>query len=214
MVKVKICGNRTVQDVETSQGADAQGFIVGIPSSPRNLDATWAKWLVNAVKLFNTAVLVTMVSDPDQLAALMEEIHPDVLQIHKELSLTELLQIREVIPEPIKLCSLLSVDEPVENLIKRALVLAQPPLDALVLDSRRGTQPGGTGTVHDWQASGAIREAIVPFPVILAGGLTPENAREAVEAVRPYAIDVSSGVEEKGTKCRAKVEALLRMVRI
>lgn len=213
MVKVKICGNRTVQDVEISQDADAQGFIVGVSSSPRNLDPTWAKWLVNAVKLFNTTVLVTMVSDPDQLAPFVEEIRPDVLQIHKELSLTELLQIREVIPEPIKLCSLLSVDEPVENLIKRALVLAQSPLDALVLDSRCGADQGGTGTTHDWQASRAIREAIIPFPVILAGGITPENARAAVETVRPYAIDVSSGVEEKGTKCRAKVEALLRRVR-
>ncbi len=213
MVKVKICGNRTVQDVEISRDADAQGFIVGVPSSPRNLDPTWAKWLVHAVKLFNTAVLVTTVSDPDQLAAFVEEICPDVLQIHKELSLTELLQIREVISEPIKLCSLLSVGEPVENLIKRALVLAQPPLDALVLDSRHGAQQGGTGTVHDWQASRAIREAIVPFPVILAGGITPENAREAVEAVQPYALDISSGVEENGAKCRAKVETLLYRVR-
>ncbi len=212
MVKVKICGNRTLDDVEITGGADAQGFIVDVPSSPRNLDLCWAKWLVRTVKLFNVAVLVTQASEPERLAQLTEEVRPDVLQIHKELSLSELQRIRRAIPAPVKLCSLLSVNEPVENLIKRALVLAQPPLDALLLDSRRGAQLGGTSRVHDWQVSRAIREAVQPFPVILAGGITPQNVIEAIRAVRPYALDVSSGVEEQGRKSPVKVQALLERV--
>ncbi len=212
-VKIKICGNRTLDDVEITCGADAQGFIVGIPSSPRNLEPRWAKWLINAVKLFNTAVLVTQVSDPVSLAALVDEVRPDAVQIHKELSPLELEQIRWAIPMSIKLYSLLSINGSSDDLIKRALHLAQPPLDALLLDSRHGGRLGGTGLVHNWQISRVICDAIQPFPVILAGGITPKNIHRAIEKVQPYAVDVSSGVEENGQKCREKVEALLQTVR-
>jgi len=117
MVKIKICGNRTLEDVEITRGADAQGFIVDIPGSPRNLDPSWAKWLVRTVKLFNVAVLVTQVSEPERLAQLYKAVRPDILQIHKELSLDELRRIRRAIPAPVKLCSLLSVNGSAESLI-------------------------------------------------------------------------------------------------
>jgi len=213
MIKVKICGNRTLQDVRVTRGADAQGFVVGVPDAPRNLDPCRAKQLIRSVKVFNDAVLVTTISDPQRLAELVEETRPDVLQIHKELSLAELRRIRQAIPTPVRLCSLLAVEGSVDDLIKRALVLAQPPLDALILDTSVRGRSGGTGLPHDWEISRKIRQAIEPFPVILAGGLTLQNVRRAIEIVEPYAVDVSSGVEEDGAKCPKKVEAFLREVR-
>ena len=212
-VRVKICGNRTIQDVQTTRGADAQGFIVGVPSSPRDLDPCWAKWLIRSVRLFNVAVLVTTESDPERVAELVEETEPNVLQIHKELSLAEIKEIYRLLPRGVQLCSLLAIDGPAEYLVRRALVLAQPPLDALVLDTRIGGRSGGTGIPHNWQVSREVRKAIEPFPVILAGGLTPENVGQAIEIVEPYAVDVSSGVERDGRKCPYKVESFLREVR-
>ncbi len=212
-VRVKICGNQSIHDVQVSRGADAQGFIVGVPSSPRDLDPCWAKWLIRSVKLFNVSALVTTASDPEPLAEIVEETEPDVLQIHKELSLTELRAIRRAISLPVRICSLLAVDGPPNDLIRRAMALAQPPLDALVLDTRINGRSGGTGVPHDWQISREVRRAIEPFPVILAGGLTPENVRQAIEIVEPYAVDVSSGVERDDRKCPEKVGAFLREVR-
>jgi len=212
-VRVKICGNRTIQDVQTTRGADAQGFIVSVPSSPRNLDPCWAKWLIRSVRLFNVAVLVTTESDPERVAQLVEETEPDVLQIHRELSLAEIKEIHRLLPRGVQLCSLLAIDGPADPLVRRALGLAQPPLDALVLDTRIGDRSGGTGIPHNWQVSREVRKAVEPFPVILAGGLTPENVGQAIEIVEPYAVDVSSGVERDGRKCPYKVESFLREVR-
>lgn len=212
-VKVKICGNRTLRDVQVTRGADAQGFIVGVPSSPRNLDLHLAKRLIQSVKTRNETVLVTTASEPETLAELVEETQPDALQIHSELSLTKLHSIRRELPTPIRLYSLLAVQGSVKDLIERALALAQPPLDALVLDTQVDARNGGTGVPHNWSISREVRRAIEPFPVMLAGGLTPENVRQALETVEPNAIDISSGLEENGAKCQEKVEALLREVR-
>ena len=216
-VRVKICGNRTVQDVCVTRGADAQGFVVGAPGSRLRGDPGWAKWLIRSVRLFNVAVLVTTETDPERLAALVEETEPDVVQVHRELTPSEVQAVARALPRGVKLCSLLAVAADGrasdQELVRRALALAQPPLDALVLDTRVGGRSGGTGVPHDWALSRAVRRAVEPFPVILAGGLTPETVGRAIEVVEPYAVDVSSGVERDGRKCPERVERFLREVR-
>ncbi|MEP0765546.1 MAG: phosphoribosylanthranilate isomerase [Fimbriimonadia bacterium] len=83
---------------------------------------------------------------------------------------------------------------------------------ALVLDAFHPEQMGGTGQPVDWSLAAQVRE-LSPVPVILAGGLTPENVAEAAYVVRPYAVDVSSGVEsEPGLKDHRKIEAFIRAV--
>jgi len=67
--------------------------------------------------------------------------------------------------------------------------------DAILLDSFTSGQYGGTGRVHDWELSKQIKQIIEPTPLILAGGLKPENVKEAILTVQPYAVDVASGVE-------------------
>ena len=79
--------------------------------------------------------------------------------------------------------------------------------DAILLDSFNKSQFGGTGKVHDWNLSKQIIEAIAPVPVILAGGLNPENVKEAILTTKPYAVDVASGVEvSPGVKDHKKIQ--------
>ncbi len=213
MCKVKLCGNRSLQDVEITRNADAQGFVVETPRSPRNIPLSIAQVLIQAVPLFNTSVVVTAIREPQKLADVVSKTQPDALQIHSELEPDQIERIHEVLPAHVKLYSLLSVLGPQEDLIEKAKALASISLDAIILDTNIGGQSGGTGVPHDWQLSRVIRDAIYPFPVILAGGLTPGNVAEAIEIVRPYAIDVASGVEEAGAKSPRLVQTLLRQVR-
>jgi len=69
--------------------------------------------------------------------------------------------------------------------------------DAILLDSFTSGQYGGTGRVHDWELSKQIKQIIAPTPLILAGGLKPENVKEAILTIQPYAVDVASGVESQ-----------------
>lgn len=212
MVKVKLCGNRTLEDVETTAAADAQGFIV-LTDSRREIDLETAAELMASVPLFNTAVLVTTVTDPLLLADLVEVLEPDALQIHVELSPLQAERIRRALPPHLPLVATLGVDDDLKGCLARAERMAEGPLDALLLDSQQAQRIGGTGQTHDWGISARICAQLAPFPVILAGGLTPENVREAVETVHPYAIDVASGVETAGKKDASKVQKLLEQVR-
>jgi phosphoribosylanthranilate isomerase len=85
-------------------------------------------------------------------------------------------------------------------------VEASCSFDAVLLDSFAKGKHGGTGAVHNWQLSRQIRQMVEPKPLILAGGLKPENVQEAIRVVQPYAVDVSSGVEiSPGVKDKQKV---------
>jgi phosphoribosylanthranilate isomerase len=213
IIKVKLCGNRNWQDVEITRDADAQGFVVETPRSPRNIPLGSARALIRAVPLFNMAVIVTATTEPQKLAYVVARTQPDALQIHSELQPEQIERIHEMLPARVRLYSLLSVLGPEEDLIEKAKALASSSLDAIILDTSIDGQSGGTGVPHDWQLSRKIRDAVYPFPVIIAGGLTPDNVIRAMEIVRPYAIDVASSVEEGGAKSPRLVQSLLRQVR-
>ncbi len=214
--KVKICGHRTLEDVRAARGADALGFVVATPASPRNLPVEQARALIRSARCSHKIVLVTTESDPERLAPLVERLQPHGLQVHRELPPAELRGIADALPPDVELWGLLAVPPGAEvsERVERAQALVQAPLEALVLDTHKDGRSGGTGVPHDWEVSRRVREA-VPLPVVLAGGLTPENVRAAVACVRPWAVDVSSGVEQGryGRKCPHKIEAFLREVR-
>ena len=95
----------------------------------------------------------------------------------------------------------------------RAALSAASRFDAVLTDSCVPGMHGGTGTPHNWSVSRAIRERVAPTPLILAGGLTSGNVRAAIETVRPYAVDVSSGVEIRpGIKDHTKVRGFIEAV--
>lgn len=213
MVKVKICGNRTIEDLNTACGADAVGFIVATPESSRNISPRRAIHLANEVPPFTSTVLVTTEEDIGILKEMVGEVRPDYLQLHSNVSLNKLERIDDSIPEKTGLIVLLTVTTNERGLVDRAKKLVNSPAEAILLDTKVNGEPGGTGKVHDWEVSRKIRDDLSPFPVILAGGLRPENVTRAITEVRPYAVDVATGVKENGINSAELVKSLLKEVK-
>jgi phosphoribosylanthranilate isomerase len=191
-VRVKICGITRKEDLDgaAAAGADAVGFIVGTAASSRNISLGKAEKLFRQVPPFVKSVLVTVPTSFDELAETYEKLNPDVIQIHEENHLAA-ASIRLKFPNT-TLIGAVNANSP--NALEAASI-ASRILDAVLLDSFANGRYGGTGIVHDWQLSKRVKQVIHPKPLILAGGLNPENVAEAVRVVQPYAVDVASGVE-------------------
>ncbi|MEM2909842.1 MAG: phosphoribosylanthranilate isomerase [Nitrososphaerota archaeon] len=209
-VRVKICGITREQDLADAvdAGADAVGFVVASPLSPRNLTYERAKELIKKVPVFVDSVVVTVMADVDELLRVCNLLRPSALQIHSN-NLLNAEKLRDTFPD-IKLIKAINVREVSDvEYLKGSL----NEFDALLLDSLAGGY-GGQGKVHDWKISRRAVEYLYPKPVILAGGLTPENVEDAVRSVRPYAVDVSSGVETSpGIKDKKKIFEFVKNAR-
>jgi len=193
-VRVKICGITREEDlaVAVAAGADAVGFIVGVPSSPRNLTLERAERLVKQVPVFVDSVVVTVPDSIDSLVKIYDRLGPTAIQIHGEKPCAA-----SVIREKIRGARLIkTVYVKTGNTAERVREDSKA-FDAILLDSFTSGQYGGTGRVHDWTLSKQIKQIIEPTPLILAGGLKPENVKKAILAVQPYAVDVASGVESQ-----------------
>jgi len=206
-VMVKICGITREKDLTTAAaaGADAVGFVIGVASSPRNLTMEKAKKIVEQASFSIDKVVVTVPNSINFLVKIYEKLKPDAIQIHGE-NLSEDFPFQERLPD-VRLIKAIHVKS--SNVVETA-VKASKFFDAVLLDSFVRGKYGGTGVVHDWELSKRVKEAIFPKPLILAGGLTPENVKDAVRFVQPYGVDVSSGVESRpGIKDPEKVLAFV-----
>ncbi len=206
MVKVKICGFTDADDLRVAceLGVDMVGVIL-VPGSTRCVTVEQAKQILAATAGGVAKVVVIMPRDPSELDKFARELKPDYLQIHLTFSEDELLEAKKRLG--VKLIPVVAIPQKVENyqeILKRATE-ASEAADYLLLDTK-GPSGGGTGLTHDWVLSWQIREA-VNVPVFLAGGLNPSNVKEAIEAVRPYGVDVATGVESSPGK---KDERLMR----
>ncbi len=234
--RIKICGIRSPEEIELAAfyGADAVGFITEVPvESPRKLDSDTAAYLVSRVPETLSSVLVIMPENADMAVELIEKIKPDIVQIHSRLPLLELEIIKEKTGIPIiKTLSLpvkgetLSIPvqgevsgekarnmTPISRLLEELSLLEEADIiDSILLDTSTSEKSGGTGCVHDWTLSQRISEE-TQLPLILAGGLKPENVREAIRAVSPYAVDTASGVETCGKKDAVKIKSFIEEVR-
>lgn len=221
--RIKICGMRTPEDIELASlyGADAVGFITEVPvESPRKLDSDTAAALISKVPKCVDSVMVIMPENSSRALELIEKVSPDIVQIHSNLSPAELEIIREKADIPI--IRTLSVPagmgaSKVQSLVKRLLYEVREleksgVVDSVLLDSGIAGKTGGTGCVHDWDLSRKIAEE-TELPLILAGGLKPENVQEAIRAVSPYAVDTASGVETSGKKDAVKIKSFIEEVR-
>ena len=192
MTRVKVCGiTRKVDlDAAVSAGADAVGVIADVPvDTPREVTSTRATDLLTAVPPFVTGVLVTMPETPSQALELVEAVQPDALQIHGSLSTDDLETV--VAGTDVPVLRAVSANEP--DAARRADLVAA----GLVIDSTTPAGAGGTGRTHDWNRTGDLVTTL-DSPVVLAGGLTPDNVANAVATARPFAVDVASGVERSG----------------
>ncbi|WP_256289910.1 phosphoribosylanthranilate isomerase [Halobellus inordinatus] len=192
MVRVKICGITSETDLRAVEraGADAVGAIADVPvETPREVPLGDAEALFEAAPPFLTTTLVTMPETVDGAIETATRVAPDVLQLHGGFDADDLRAIREAISSDV--VAVVDAEDP-----DRARAVA-PAVDAVLVDSIDDDGAGGTGETHDWVATADVA-ATLDAPVILAGGLTPENVAEAVETVQPYAVDVASGVERVG----------------
>jgi len=206
-VRVKICGITRKEDLDAAAaaGADAVGFVVGTASSPRNLSLDAAEKLIRQVPPFVKSVLVTVPRGIDEFEA-YEKLNPDAIQIHCE-NLHVAASVRLKTPN-IPLIGAVNAQRAKDlDVVSKASKL----FDAVLLDSFTDGRYGGTGIVHDWELSKRVKQVIQPKPLILAGGLNPENVTKAVRTVEPYAVDVSSGVERQpGIKDHQKMVEFIK----
>jgi phosphoribosylanthranilate isomerase len=148
--------------------------------------------------------------DASHAIRIVHELKPDYLQIHGKMTTAELKEIKEA--TGVQIIVTLSVPQKVEEpqkITARALEIAKGA-DFVLADTVHAGAGGGTGQTHDWNISRSVREAI-DRPLILAGGLNPSNVRAAIEAVKPYGVDVASGVEsEVGKKDSKLVREFIR----
>lgn len=200
MVVVKICGFTNGEDarIACELGADMIGVIVGTPTSPRNVALERAIEILRVVPEAVEKVAVVAPNGPIEIRRITRKLKPDYLQIHSGLPAERFEQARRITRA--KLIGVVGVPQRVEDpeeVFGRALE-ASEFVDYLLLDTK-GPSGGGTGLTHDWRMSRMIRDA-VSKPVFLAGGLNPANVRDAIKAVKPYGVDVSSGVESSPGK--------------
>jgi phosphoribosylanthranilate isomerase len=213
-MKVKICGIKTEQDlaVAINAGADAVGFITDVPvDSTRKITLTEASRLISKVPVFVTSVLVIMPENALQAVRMIQAAKPAAVQIHNSLPLSELVKIRET---GVKLIKTIPVYRDVQaDKILRQVKELFGVADSVLLDTALDGKTGGTGVSHNWEVSSKV-VLNAGIPVILAGGLKPENVREAVRCVHPYAVDTASGVESGGKKDEEKVMDFINNARM
>ncbi|HEV2389161.1 MAG TPA: phosphoribosylanthranilate isomerase [Nitrososphaerales archaeon] len=207
---MKICGLTREEDVDTAvdAGAAAAGFISGIPSSPRNLSISRAASLISRVQPFVTPVLVTSGQALVENSDFVKRIAPRAIQLYDSLVSPEVVRstfhAHLLRPFPVG-----RQEETGADLLEKAKE-ASRGYDALLTDTYQKGVQGGTGLTSDWSACQAILKTIAPTPLILSGGLRPENVEMAIATVAPYCVDVSSGVESSpGVKDPAKVRAFI-----
>lgn len=208
MTRAKICGIRDAgaRDVAVAAGADAVGFVVEIPRSKRSIGREKARGLIEGLPPFVSSVIVVEPESVAEAANLALDTGTDVIQVNDSLSFEDMATLKKMVP--MRLVATVAAKPGILDHARRMAEVA----DAILLDSLEEGKLGGTGTVHDWNLSADLVRQ-VDLPVILAGGLKPENVAAAIKTVRPYAVDVSSGVETDGEKDPKKIEAFLREVK-
>ena len=202
-MKVKICGITNYEDAAmiVDHGADALGFNF-FPKSPRYIDPEEARKIIRRIPPFVTAVgLFVNETDQAQVAMIARSAGVQVLQFHGN--------------ETPEYCRGMS-DWPLIKALRIGEngIQEDPeayPVQAFLLDAKDDILFGGTGKPFDWSLAKNIKRV---RPIILAGGLTPDNVQEAIQVVDPYAVDVCSGVESApGKKSAKKVMELMNEVR-
>lgn len=202
VVRSKICGITRVEDAlaAVDAGADAIGLVF-YAKSPRAVTVPQAQAILAALPPFVTAVGLFVDCARSELNAILDAVPLDLLQFHGEESPAACEGFRRPYIKALRV-------KPGDDVAARIGLYGSAA--GVLLDTFVPGVPGGTGEAFDW--------SLVPqglsVPIILAGGLTPENVRAAIEQVRPYAVDVSGGVEaSKGLKDSDKIHAFVRAVR-
>lgn len=202
MVKIKICGITNVEDalMAIEYGADALGFIF-YPQSRRYVPPEKAKSIIDKLPPLTLRIGVFVDAEPETIMKTVNECRLDGVQFHGNESPEFCSKFRRRVIKGIRP----QREEEVAN-------IAEYKVDAFLVDSYHPDVMGGTGTTFDWEL--AVAAKMFGVPVILAGGLNPKNVAEAVRLVKPYGIDVCTGVETfQGKKDPEKLKDFIEQAR-
>jgi phosphoribosylanthranilate isomerase len=196
MVRIKICGLTNLNDAldAIDAGANAIGFVF-YPPSPRYVSPEALQQWISQLPPFVSKVGVFVDEKPDSIRQISELCRLDIVQLHGQESSRFCQQLNKPVIKGIGL-------QRKEDLIN-LLPYSKNVVTALLLDSYSEKIPGGTGRSFDWDLA---KQAKAYGRIILAGGLSPENVRQAINEVQPYAVDVSTGVELRpGKKDKSRI---------
>lgn len=199
--RVKICGITRAEDASAAiqHGCDAIGLVFYEPS-PRYVTPATARSIAAGLPPFVSAVGLFVDADAEYVCEVLSQVRLDLLQFHGDETPEYCRQFGVPYLKAVRV-------RPETNLLQYAAAYADAK--ALLLDAYMPGTPGGTGTTFDW----ALIPRDFPKPIILAGGLDAGNVSEAIRQCRPYAVDVSGGVErQKGIKDAEKIAAFMRGV--
>ena len=202
MTKIKICGftDADVARATALSGADAIGLVFYDPS-PRNVSIEVAREIVAALPPLVNRIGLFVNASPSQIDEVLCEVPLDTLQFHGDETPLDCEQYHMPFIKAVRV-----TDQ--TNLTQVATDFSQA--SSLLLDAYNPSAFGGTGESFDW----SLAKVEIDLPIILAGGLTPENVTDAIAQVSPYAVDVSSGVESaKGVKDIDKIRDFISKVR-
>ena len=215
MFRVKLCGIKRAEDaaLAVEAGADALGFLVGqTHASADFISPLAAKSIAASLPPGVAAVLVTHLTEPDDVLNLVAVTGIQTVQLHGESWPEDVARLRRAAPGLTFLKAIHVTDE-------ASLAYGDAfagLVNGVVLDTANPAtgQIGGTGQTHDWSLSRRLVERHPSVPVILAGGLRPENVAEAIAAVGPFGVDVNSGTKgEDGFKSEGKARAFVANAR-
>jgi len=200
----KMCGITQCEDAQlvVDAGVDAVGLVF-YEKSPRFVNIEFAAEICQIVPAFVSRVALFKDAEQQMIESVLEQVEVDLIQFHG----SETADYCEQFNRPyIKALGMKGAEHDVSFLL--ANVEKYQSAKALLLDGHAPGEAGGTGESFDWASI-----AVVEKPIVLAGGLTPDNVKQAIDLVHPYAVDVSSGVESSpGIKDRDKVAAFMNQV--
>jgi phosphoribosylanthranilate isomerase len=218
---IKVCGITTIEDalMADEAGADFLGVIVNVASSPRSLAVNEAKEIFSCPNI--PIILLTYDMPTDKVAVLVSELSPFGVQLAGNETVVDIRMLRKSLNCEIWKSLHLPVTEneeiEIDDIVNKITAVKEAGIDRIILDSTVKTgstvQKGGTGLPFDWSLASAIRKKARSF-LFLAGGIKPENVKQAITQVNPDGIDLSSGVEKSvGKKDLQLVNKLITTVR-
>lgn len=213
-IRVKVCciSSPAEAALAVRAGADAIGLVGAMPSGPGSIADRLIAEIAASVPPPVATFLLTSETGPAAVVAHARRTNTSTLQLVDDVPVETYAAIRAELPG-VRIVQVLHVES------ERSIADAErvsPLVDAILLDSGRPTaavrELGGTGRIHDWDVSARV-VAAAGVPVFVAGGLHPDNVAAAIDRVRPYGVDVCSGLRTNGTLDEAKLSAFFRAIR-
>ncbi len=201
-------------DLIIEEGADWLGFALRLPAKNEDLSEADAAAIIKRIQPEHKGVIITYLTDADEVKSFCAEMGVGAIQLHGDITPTELRRLRRIAPDLYLLKSLVVRKDNIGEL-SRIVTDAAEWVDMFITDTFNPSTgaKGATGLVHDWDISAELVR-LSPRPLMLAGGLDPENVAAAIERVRPAAVDAHTGLENATRrKDRLKVRTFVEEAR-